>query len=121
MIWQKAMILTTDIYKITSRFPKEEIFGLSSQLRRCAVSLPSNIAEGYGRRGNKEFHRFILIAVGSLFELQTQLEIARNISYLDQEEYIIINDKSRELEAMIAAFLKNIRKDISNQLRHSGT
>lgn len=67
LIWQKAMILTTEIYRLTNRFPREEIFGLTSQLRRCCVSIPFNIAEGFGRNSDKEFHRFLTIAKSSLF------------------------------------------------------
>ncbi|MGQ7944808.1 four helix bundle protein [Flavobacterium sp. WC2509] len=69
--------MTTKIYDNTKTFPKEEIFGLTSQLRRCAISIPSNIAEGFGRDSKNEFIRFLKISVGSLFELQTQLEIAK--------------------------------------------
>ena len=80
LIWQKSMTLTTQIYQLTSTFPKEEIYGLTSQIRRCSVSIPSNIAEGYGRESDKEFLRFLNISIGSLFEMQTQLEIAKNIA-----------------------------------------
>ena len=72
LVWQKAMSLTTRIYTSTKQFPKDELFGLKSQLRRSAISIPSNIAEGLGRDSNNELIRFINIAVGSLFELQTQ-------------------------------------------------
>ena len=78
-IWQKAMALVTNTYKITQKFPKEELFGLTSQIRRSAISLPSNIAEGYGRDGNKDYLKFLNIAIASLFELQTQIEIAYNL------------------------------------------
>ncbi len=84
LIWQKSMLITTNIYNSTKQFPKEEIFGLTSQIRRCAVSIPSNIAEGYGRDSNKEYLRFLNISIGSLFEMQTQLEIAKNIKYLNE-------------------------------------
>lgn len=76
-IWQKAMTLVTNTYQTTQKFPKEELFGLTSQIRRSAISLPSNIAEGYGRESNKEFSRFINIAISSLFEFQTQIEIGK--------------------------------------------
>lgn len=108
LIWQKAMALTTDIYQLTNHFPKEELFGLISQMRRSAVSIPFNLAERYVRSGNKEFQRFVIIARSSLFELQTQIEIARNIKYLNKEEYLILNEKSRELDAMVSGFLKKI-------------
>ena len=92
----------------TKKFPKEEIFGLTSQIRRCSVSIPSNIAEGYGRQSNKEFARFLNIAVSSLFEYQTQIEIAKNINYINEEEFNQLYEKSRELEAMIISFTKKV-------------
>lgn len=83
---------------------------MTSQLRRCSVSIPSNIAEGYGRDSNKEYLRFLNISVSSLFELQTQLEIAKNISYLAEDEYINLNDDSRELERMLISFTNKIKQ-----------
>ena len=109
LIWQKAMNLVTKIYKSTQAFPKEEVFGLTSQIRRCSVSIPSNIAEGYGRNFNTEFLRFLNISLGSLFELQTQLEIAHNIEYLDEETFNTIYNDTRELEIMLVSFSKKIK------------
>ena len=88
--------------------PNEELFGLTSQIRRSAVSIPSNIAEGYGRESQKDFLRFINFAVSSLFELQTQIEIAKNINYLNETEFNNIFEKTRELEAMMIAFSKKL-------------
>ncbi len=85
VVWQKAMALVTDIYRATRSFPKDEVFGLRSQLRRSAVSVPSNLAEGHGRTSKREFHQFVGLARGSLVELETQLEIARNLEYLRKE------------------------------------
>ncbi|OYU82057.1 MAG: four helix bundle protein [Flavobacterium sp. BFFFF1] len=107
-IWQKAMILVTKTYVTTKSFPKEEIFGLTSQLRRCSVSIPSNIAEGSARASNKEFSRFISIAAGSLSEFQTQIEIAKNINYINETEFKNLYEDSRELEAMIVSFYRKI-------------
>jgi four helix bundle protein len=81
-VWHEAMKLTKSIYECTAGFPKHELYGLSQQMRRAAVSVPSNIAEGKGHRSNKEFVRFLLHARGSLLELQTQLLIARELEYL---------------------------------------
>ncbi|MFA6183761.1 MAG: four helix bundle protein [Parcubacteria group bacterium] len=75
IVWQKAMELVTEIYKLTDKFPKEEIYGIVSQMRRCAISIPSNIAEGRRRDGKKDFRRFLIIAYGSGAELETQIEI----------------------------------------------
>lgn len=80
--WQQAMELVTGLYRLTREFPKEETYGLTSQLRRAAVSVPSNIAEGYGRNSRNEFHQFLGHAKGSLCEVETQLEIATNLGYL---------------------------------------
>lgn len=109
LIWQKAMNLVTNTYQITEKFPKEELFGLTSQIRRSAISLPSNIAEGYGRDSNKELLRFINIAIGSLFEFQTQIEIAKNINYLNENEFKNLYEETRELEAMIISFSKRLK------------
>jgi four helix bundle protein len=81
--WNKAMELVTEIYRVTHNFPKEELFGLMSQLRRAAVSIPSNIAEGKGRLSKGEFRQFLGNARGSLAEVETQILIAQNLSYLD--------------------------------------
>jgi len=77
VVWQKAMILVTDIYQATREFPKDEVYGLRAQLRRAAVSVPSNLAEGHGRNSRREFHQFIGNARGSLTEVETQIEIAK--------------------------------------------
>jgi four helix bundle protein len=83
--WQKAMDLVTAIYEATASFPKEELFGLTSQLRRAAVSIPSNIAEGQGRDGVAEFRHFLRQASGSLMELETQVMIAARLCYVSQD------------------------------------
>lgn len=75
-VWQESMLLVEDIYSITSTFPKEEVFGLTSQMKRAAISIPSNIAEGSGRNGKAELMRFLYISLGSLSELDTQIDIA---------------------------------------------
>ncbi|MGD9931667.1 MAG: four helix bundle protein [Mangrovibacterium sp.] len=106
--WQKAMSFVTLTYKTTHSFPKEEIFGLTSQIRRSAISIPSNFAEGFGRKGNNEFVRFILIAIGSLYECQTQLEIACNIEYIDQKQFDSFYNKSKEIEALLRGLEKKL-------------
>lgn len=85
-IWKKGVALTTDIYKATATFPKEEMYGLTSQIRRAAVSIPSNIAEGAGRNSDAEFVRFLSISNGSCCELETQLLIAVNLGFLNENE-----------------------------------
>lgn len=112
LIWQKSMVLVTEIYTLSNNFPKEEIYALTSQLRRSAISIPSNIAEGYGRNGNKDYLKFLNIAVASLFELQTQLEIAFNLKYINQLQFNKTHEDSREVERMISAFCRKIKTDL---------
>jgi len=99
--WQKAMELVTEIYRISQRFPKEELYGLTNQLRRAAVSIPSNLAEGHGRNSPKEFHHFAGNARGSLLEVETQLEIALNLGYLSKEIANQLQLKTAELGKII--------------------
>ena len=86
IVWQKAMDLVEMVYRLTRRFPKEELYGLTAQIRKAAVSVPSNIAEGQGRRTTAEFLHFLSIANGSLKEVETQILVAERLSYIDQQE-----------------------------------
>ena len=86
-VWQAGRLLVRDIYKMTQKFPKAELYGLTSQMRRAAVSIPSNIAEGHSRRSTADYINFVSIAVGSLAELDTQLILSVDIGYLSEEEY----------------------------------
>ena len=97
LVWQKAMQFVTDVYHDTAAFPKEEVYGLTNQLRRAAVSVPSNVAEGHGRRSKKEFHHFVSQARGSLLEVETQLEIARNLGYLSPKKALDLLAKASEI------------------------
>ena len=87
IVWKKSHELTLKIYEITKTFPKEEIFGLTNQIRRCAVSVPSNIAEGCGRNTSKETIHFLFIARGSIYELETQLYLSLDQNYIEKEEF----------------------------------
>ena len=109
LIWQKAMKLVTNSYIITTSFPKVELFSLTSQLRRCSISIPSNISEGFGRGTNKEYHRFLRISLGSLYEFQTQIEIAFNLKYITESDFNKIYEDSRELERMMSVFIKKVK------------
>jgi len=109
IVWQKAMELVTEIYQHTKAFPEEERYGLTSQLRRSSVSLPSNMAEGYGRNSTQDYIRFLKIANGSLFELQTQLEIARNLNILSEESFSVLFELSREIERMLSSLIRKIK------------
>jgi len=86
-VWKKSILLVTVIYKITESFPKSELYGLSNQIRRCAVSIPSNIAEGAARTSTKKISRFLAISLGSIAELETQLIISKNLTYLSEIEF----------------------------------
>ena len=103
------MDLTKEVYVLTKDFPKEEMFSLVSQIRRCAISIPSNIAEGRGRGGDKEFIRFLQISLGSLYELQTQLELALSFNYITNIDKI--NNLSIEIEKMLNALITQKRQN----------
>lgn len=107
-IWKLSIELADEIYVITNSFPKNEEFGLKSQIRRCTVSVASNIAEGSSRSSNKDFNRFLEISLGSLYELQTQIIISGNRSYLETSKTEEIENKITELQRMISGFQKNL-------------
>ncbi len=100
-VWQKAVELATHIYEATKNFPKDEKFGLTSQIRRSVVSISSNIAEGAGRNSNKEFKLFLNYAYGSCSELETQLIISKNLDFLNTDSLSILSDSINEIQKMI--------------------
>jgi four helix bundle protein len=108
-VWQKSMELTVVIYHLTQPFPREEAFGLTSQLRRSAISIPSNIAEGHGRMNPREFRRFLLIARGSNCELQTQLELSGILGFAGPQILKTAQAASHEVDKMLFALLGNLR------------
>lgn len=111
LIWQRAILLSKSIYEISSSFPKEEIYGMTSQMRRSSISIPSNIAEGFGR-SPKEFLKFLRIARGSLFELDSQLEIVKSINLIKQSTEIdVIIQEVSELGKMINSFMGKLKVD----------
>lgn len=112
-VWQKSMELTAVVYRLTHGFPREEMFGLSSQLRRSAVSIPSNIAEGHGRMNPREFKHFLLIARGSNSELQTQLELAALLKFANGQQLDNAKGLSNEIENMLFALLGRMRNNNS--------
>jgi len=107
-VWRKAIDLVTKVYLITNSFPMEEKYGLTSQIRRCSVSIPSNIAEGAGRATKKDFSHFLDIAKGSAFELETQLIISTNLGYLDKNIFKDFNTKLNEVQRMITGLQKSL-------------
>ena len=117
LVWQKSKALVKNIYALSKGFPKEENYGLTSQMRRCAVSVPSNIAEGYGRRSNLDFLRFLRIACGSLYELETQVEIAMDLAYLDGRSYETAIADTNEIERMLSSFIRKLEENKKREVR----
>lgn len=109
-VWKKGHEFVLCIYKITKNFPKEELFGLSNQLRRASVSITSNVAEGFSRKTYKEKSRFYFIALGSLVEAQNQLLIARDTKYITPKEFNILAKRSIEISKMINGLIGSVRK-----------
>lgn len=107
-VWQKAVQLSTEVYKLSALLPAEEKYGLTSQMRRAAVSIASNIAEGAGRTSNKEFKQFLAIASGSCYELETQLTIATNVELVDKEESAKLIEILTEVMKMIYMLRKSL-------------
>jgi four helix bundle protein len=108
--WQKAMDLVTATYRATKKFPRHEVFGLTSQTRRAAVSIPSNIAEGQGRLSGKEFRHFLGQARGSLLELETQLQVAENLGYLEAQETKDVMESCAEVGRILNGLLASVSK-----------
>ncbi len=106
-VWNDSIDFVIKIYQITNNFPKEELFGITSQIRRAAVSIPSNIAEGAARTSKKEFINFLSIALGSASELETQLIISKNLQYLDIELFNSITDNLNKIQRMIGGLMKS--------------
>lgn len=105
------MDLVTDIYKLTNTFPSDERFGIISQMQRAALSCPTNIAEGSAKSSTKDFSRFLEISVGSLYELETELNVSRNLEYINNETFEVYQNKIVELQKMIIAFKNRINKE----------
>ena len=113
-IWTKASELSKEVYLITRKLPDDEKFGLVSQMRRASVSIPSNIAEGTSRNSETDYKRFLEFAIGSAFELETQLVIAHTIGYLNQEEVDKLQNEIVALEKQINALISVLKRNISN-------
>lgn len=108
--WQVAMKLVAELYRVTREFPKEEIYGLTNQLRRAAVSVPSNIAEGQGRNSTAEFLRHLSIVRGSLYEVETQLLIARQLNYLNEQDAEKMNTLTTSAGRLLNALARSLQK-----------
>ena len=109
-VWKISIEMVTEIYKLTRNFPKEEIYGLTNQMRRAAVSVPSNIAEGAGRNSSKEFVQFLNFSTGSLSELETQLIIAYNLEYINNEQKQSMDILFTNIFKMLSGLIQSIKK-----------
>ena len=113
-VYKHSMLLVKDVYVLTKSFPKEEIYGLVSQMKRAAVSIPSNIAEGCGRRTDKELHNFLNIALGSLIELETQLEIAIMLEFVqDPAQTKQLTNNLVQTKQLLLGFMRTVQKRLS--------
>ena len=110
LVWQKSIDFVTEIYRITETFPKTEIYGLISQIRRAAVSVPSNIAEGNSRRSNPDYLQFLKISRGSCAEIETQLIISRNLNFLDEDDYLKLNHEIIEISKMLNGLINSLKQ-----------
>lgn len=108
IVWQKSVAMVTLVYKLLKKFPDDEKYGLISQIKRSSVSIPSNVAEGYGRNYTKEYARFLQIARGSLFEMQTQLQISINLEFIRENDLHEIKSLSVEIEKMLNVLIKKL-------------
>jgi four helix bundle protein len=110
-VWQKAHQLTLLIYDVTRRFPREEVYGLTSQIRRCSASVAANIAEGCGKRGNAEFQRFLNISAGSASELEYHFLLAHDLGFLEDNIYEILNRAVVEVKRMLASLARKVEQE----------
>ena len=107
-IWRKGIELVKDIYKSTEKLPKQEMYGLIGQMRRSAVSIPSNVAEGFRRHHNKEYKQFLYVSLGSCAELETQVTIAKELKYIGQDKEAVLLEKLDHICRMISNLLKKL-------------
>ena len=109
-VWKKSIDFVIDVYKVTETFPKDERFGLTSQLRRASVSIPANIAEGAGRRSGKEFAHFLSTSQGSASEVETELIISHRLTYLNNEDYSRLQSELDDIGRMITGLSQHVQK-----------
>ena len=109
-VWEKAHKLVLEIYKTTKNFPREELYGITNQIRRAAVSIPNNIAEGCGRNSEKELKQFSTIAMGSSSEVEYLLLLSFDLDFITKENYILLNSKIIEVKKMLSSFIVSLRK-----------
>ena len=110
VLWQKAMGLAAEVHRVTIKLPRHELFGMTAQIRRAAVSIPSNIAEGAGRRTTRDFLAFLHISRGSLSELETQLFLAQSIGYLNEADWAVARTGTIEVGRLLNAVINGLRR-----------
>jgi len=114
IVWQKAFKLALNVYEVTKKFPKEEVYGLTSQMRRCAISIPSNIAEGYARHRRLEYIQFLQIAFASGAELETQLLIAKELGLVGQKDFETVSSQLDEVMKMLNSLIGKLKRYKTN-------
>ena len=119
IVWQKSVELVKGVYKLTGIFPKDELFGITSQIRRTSVSIPSNIAEGYSRRSHKEYLQFYAIAYGSALELETQLIISKQLALAPENQFQLVEDLLLEVIKMLYVMVYKEKGDLNKRLVNS--
>lgn len=120
-VWHKAMSLVMDIYDASESFPPSERYGLANQIQRAAVSIPSNIAEGYGRQSDKELYYFLFISRGSLYEVETQLFIAYGRNYISRQQLQLLQKEINEVGRMLSGFIKHLEDEHPGMAKRRGT
>jgi four helix bundle protein len=114
-VWKKSMDFVKHVYQATETFPKSEIYGLSSQMRRAAVSIPSNLAEGAARKGKKEFSQYLYIAQGSISEIDTQIELSFILNFLEKNLYNDLMDELNTISKMLFGLLRSLQQKVKRE------
>ena len=113
IVWQKSVALVTTIYSLTKSFPQDEKFGIVSQINRASVSIPSNIAEGWGRESSKNYLQFLRISRGSLMETETLLEISKNLKFINDTEFTSVSNDIEEVSKILQGLIKSVQQKIN--------
>ena len=116
-VWQKSYLLCLKIYEVTKEYPGEEKFGLSAQSRRASVSVPSNIAEGYGRQSTKQYIQQLYVSYGSICEIETQILPAKDLNYMVEEIFCTIISLTLEVERMLIALIRSLENKVKNRIK----
>ena len=111
-VWKKSISFSTEIYRVTKQFPRDELYGITNQMRRAVISIPSNIAEGYGRRSEKEKYRFLCFALGSASEIETQLIMSFQLGYINDEVYDDLINRLSEIIRMLSSLADTVNKSL---------